>query len=147
MRRPRRSLATTGIHPMIDPAEPPPDESEVVATIRTVSLGIAASTILLAVAAATTQGARFAVGVLTGGGVGLLNFLLLAGIGRAMTRPSGSGLWGLAYLFKVLVLFGGAFLLLRAGVVPGLGLVVGLCALLPGIVLGGLRAAPGRSGR
>jgi hypothetical protein len=123
------------------------DDRHVVATVRAVAIGIVVSTLVLAGAFWPTQGPRFALGVAVGGAIGLLNFLALARIGRAMTAPAGGGLWGLAYLFKVFALFGGAALLLRAGLVPGLGIVVGLCALLPGIVVGGLRAAPGASGR
>lgn len=136
---------------MTDPeADPRPDEGadrHVAATVRAVAIGIVVSTAVLAAAFWTAHGPRFAVGVGVGGAIGLLNFLALARIGRAMTAPAGGGLWGLAYLFKVFALFGGAALLLRAGIVPGLGIVVGLCALLPGIVVGGLRAAPGASGR
>lgn len=132
------------------PAEPPRHDSEdphVVATMRAVATGIAVSTIVLAAAFFPVQGGRFCLGVVVGGAIVLVNFMFLARIGRAMTQPSGGGLWGLAYIFKVFALFGVAALLLRAGIVPGLGLVVGLCALLPGIVVGGLRAAPGRGGR
>lgn len=132
------------------PAEPPrhdPEDPHVVATMRSVALGIAASTAVLAAAFFPVRGWRFGLGVVVGGAIVLINFVILARIGRAMTQPSGGGLWGLAYLFKVFALFGLAALLLRVGIVPGLGLVVGLCALLPGIVVGGLRAAPGRGGR
>lgn len=129
------------------PAEPPSDDPYVLATMRAVAIGIAVSALVLAAAFFPTHGLRFSVGVLVGGAIVFVNFVVLARIGRAMTQPSGGGLWGLAYLFKVFALFGVAAGLLRAGIVPGLGLIVGLCALLPGIVVGGLRAAPGRGGR
>ncbi len=141
----RRTMTMTD-----SPAEPPrndPEDPHVVATMRAVAIGIAVSAVVLAAAFLPVQGLRFALGVLVGGAIVLINFIFLARIGRAMTQPSGGGLWGLAYIFKVFALFGVAALLLRAGIVPGLGLIVGLCALLPGIVVGGLRAAPGRGGR
>lgn len=107
----------------------------------TVSIGVCAG--LLAVASWIAVGRHFGLGVVAGGIVGLLNFIVLARVGKAITGKSrDAAFWGAVYLVKVVALFGGTFLMLRSGVVSGLGIVVGLTALVPGIVVGGLLAGP-----
>jgi len=116
-------------------------------TTRAVSAAVIAFTGIYAVTAIVLFAPRVAVGVVVGGVVACLNFVVLARVGRAITQKGrDAALWGVVYLVKVIVLFGGFFLLLRSGVVGALGVIVGFSALLPGIVVGGLlagRASPG----
>jgi len=112
-------------------------------TIKAVTVSIGVCAAMLAAASYFVVGGRFGLGVVAGGTVGLLNFVVLARVGKAITgKTKDAVFWGVVYLVKVIALFGGTFLMLRSGVVSGLGIVVGLTALVPGIVVGGLLAAP-----
>jgi hypothetical protein len=114
-------------------------------TVRSVAWGVAGSTLALAAGSAALHSARFAVGVLLGGAVVALNFLVLAAIVVTLGGPRRQALvWGSVYLLKVAALFGAVAALLRLGWAHPLGVVVGLGALLPGIVVGGVVAAPDR---
>ena len=105
------------------------------------SIGVSAG--IIAAICAFTFSSRFALGVALGGVIALLNFLVLARVGKAITGTrGGAAFWGFVYLVKVAVLFGGVGLLLHAGILPGLSIIVGLTAIVPGIVVGGLLAAP-----
>lgn len=110
-------------------------------TVKSVSLSILAFTAIYAVTAVALFAPRVAIGTLVGGAIACSNFLVLARVGRSMTkRGRDAAIWGGVYLVKVAVLFGGVLLLLHSGIVSGLGVVVGFTALLPGIVVGGLLA-------
>ena len=112
-------------------------------TIFFVTISVAASASALAVAAFFALSRHFALGVVAGGAIALSNFVVLARVGRALTGNRRQAFfWGGVYLAKVAVLFGGTALLLHSGAVSGLGVVVGFAALVPGIVVGGLLAAP-----
>jgi len=133
--------AITEMTEMTETTEPGDQEKD--PTIGFVTLGIAVFTVVFAVAFAFLATWRFSLGVGIGGAIGALNFIVLAQVGRALTSSRRrAALLGLLYLLKVTALFGGVFLLFRSGWVPGLSLVVGLSALVPGIVLGGLLARP-----
>ena len=130
-------------------SEAPDDLSEASArvvharTMRMVAWAIAASVVVLALACGVTKGARFGVGVGVGGVIGFANFLVLAKILESMTgKGNGAAFWGLVYVMKIVLLFGGVALLLHTGLLSGVGMVVGFAALAPGIVLGGLLASP-----
>ena len=133
--------------PVATPMNSSDDAAEAAAfsarTIKLVAIAIAFSALLFAAAAAFFVNIRFATGIVAGGDIGLSNFLVLARVGKAITGSrEGAVLWGGIYLLKVAALFGGVALLLHSGIVSGLGLVVGFSALVPGIVVGGLLAAP-----
>ena len=124
-------------------SKPDPREvdSTVARTTRAVSGAVIAFTGIYAVTAIILFAPRVAIGVVVGGLIACLNFIVLARVGRAITqRGRDAALWGVVYLVKVIALFGGFFLLLRSGVVGALGVIVGFSALLPGIVVGGLLA-------
>jgi hypothetical protein len=108
-------------------------------TLRNSAWAIAATAVIIAVAGALTIGARFGTGVLVGGAVSALNFVALARIGRGIGSER-SALWGLLYVAKVLGLFVVVFVVLRAGIASGVGIVAGLCSVAPGIVIGALTA-------
>jgi hypothetical protein len=116
----------------------PPDR-----TIARVSVAIAGFTVVFAATFAHLAGRRFALGVGIGGVIGLANFVVLSRFGRALSGSrKRAALWGFLYLLKIIALFGGVYLLLRSNWVPPLSLVVGLSALVPGIVVGGVLASP-----
>ena len=112
-------------------------------TIPLVLKSIAGCAAALAIVAAFVWGLRFGFGVAIGGAMITANFYVLTRVGRALTGSrNGAAFWGMIYLLKVGALFGGVFLLLHAGIASGVGIIVGLCSLVPGIVVGGLLAAP-----
>ena len=61
---------------------------------------------------------------------------------RIVRIGGGAGFWGAVYFFKIAALFGGLYLFFHTGVVNVYGLLVGLSALAPGIVVGGVLATP-----
>jgi hypothetical protein len=68
---------------------------------------------------------------------------VLARIGHALTGTrSGAAFWGAVYFVKISALFGGLYLLFSSGAVNMYGLLVGLSAIVPGIVVGGVLATP-----
>jgi hypothetical protein len=107
------------------------------AAIRHSAWAIVGVALALALAGWVSVSLRFSLGVLIGGAIAWANFVALARIGRGMSSGSG-GLWALLYLLKIGALFVGVFLVLRAGVASGVGIVLGLVALAPGIVIGTL---------
>ncbi len=111
-------------------------------TIGSVAMVVIASGAVLAAIGFFGSGPRFAISVVIGSMVALLNFLVLARVGRALTEEgSNPAVWSLVYLFKILALFGGVFLLLRSASLSLLGVLTGLSSLVPGIVLGGVAAS------
>jgi hypothetical protein len=116
-------------------------------TAGVVALAIAGSTLLLAAPSYFIAGGKFAAAVLLGGAIGIANFLVLARIGKALTGTrAGAAFWGGVYFFKIAALFGGLYLLFATGAVNLYGLLVGLSAIVPGIVVGGLLATPRSQG-
>jgi len=112
-------------------------------TAGVVALSIAACTVLLATPSYFVAGVKFAAAVLLGGAIGIANFLVLARVGKALTGTrSGAAFWGGVYFVKIVALFGGLYLLFTTGAVNMYGLLVGLSAIVPGIVVGGLLATP-----
>lgn len=116
-------------------------------TLVRVAWSIAACALVLAVATLATRGSRMALGVVVGGAIAVANFVLLARIGKALTGSgAGAAFWGGMYFIKIAALFGGLYLLFHSGMVDGYGILVGLCALVPGIVVGGvLTGAPAKA--
>jgi hypothetical protein len=125
----------------VDPEKDKEVEAGADRTLRGVAVSILAFTAIYAVTAIALFAARVAFGVVVGGIIACLNFVVLARIGRSITKKGrDAAIWGAVYLVKVAALFGGVALLLHSGWVSGLGVVVGFTALLPGIVVGGLLA-------
>lgn len=119
------------------------DDHESARTLRVVALSIAGCAALFATGAFFSVNARFAFAVAVGGAIAVANFLVLSRIGRAITGGAGSAaFWGVAYFFKIAALLGGVYLLFQSGRVNVFGLLIGLSTLAPGIVVGGVLAAP-----
>lgn len=117
---------------------------EVDRAIRYVCMTIAAFAVLLAIPSVFVAGSTFALAVLAGGAIGVVNFLFFGRIGKALTGTRReAAFWGGMYFVKIVLLFGGLYLLMST--LHGnfvYGLLVGLCAIVPGIVVGGLLATP-----
>lgn len=119
------------------------DPGEVDRAIRIVCMTIAAFALLLAVPSYFVAGGRFALGAVAGGAIGVANFLFFGRIGKALTGTRrAAAFWGGMYFVKIVLLFGGLYVLFTTGVLHVYGLLVGLSALVPGIVVGGLLATP-----
>ena len=98
---------------------------------------VAGAGVVLALAAVFWGGAAASLGVAIGAMLAVANLWVLALVGRGVLSGSARGkLWVLVGVAKLLALFGGSFLLLRAGLVSGLTLVVGYGALPAGITVG-----------
>ncbi len=102
-------------------------------------VAVAGCALLFALGALIWAGPKAALGVAIGGIVATSNLWVLAQILRGMISGSRwSRLWSAAGGLKLLILMGGAWLLIRSEVVSGLMLVVGYAALPVGVTLGAL---------
>jgi hypothetical protein len=100
-------------------------------------ISVAAVAALLAVGALVWRGGAAGLGVALGGMLATVNLWVLALVGRGVLGGGPRGrLWVLVGVLKMVGLFGGAFLLLRAGLVSGFTLVAGYGALPLGITIG-----------
>ncbi|MFI5299502.1 MAG: ATP synthase subunit I [Polyangiales bacterium] len=115
-----------------------------VARVGRATLGFASG---FAAIAFFASGARFALSVIAGGAIIALNLFALSTIlRRTLVAPSSapaSPLWALAFLAKLVALFGGTYALFASELVTVLGVAVGFASLLPAIVLEGARASDG----
>lgn len=96
---------------------------------------------ILGIGALLLYGFREALGVLIGGAIATANLVVFARLGRALLDPKAAkGVWFLIAMLKVVVLFGGVWLLMKHDVVSGLALAVGYGSLPLGITIGTLAA-------
>ncbi len=113
--------------------------------VSRVGRSVLVTAIVIAVVAFFAANARFAISVVVGGAIVSLNLVALAKILRATLvpphAPQPSALWALAFVAKLVGLFGGTYLLFASGWVTVLGVAVGFAALLPAVVLEGARAS------
>jgi hypothetical protein len=132
----------TAASPNLEPELGKPDPRFVTAMVAVGSLGV-----LMAATAAYTWGARMAFSVGTGSLIATSNLYVLSRIVGAMVKGgAGAGAWGVVALVKMVVLFGGIWILMTHGLVDPMGLVVGYGALPIGIAIGSLvsdKASPG----
>jgi|HubBroStandDraft_2_1064218.scaffolds.fasta_scaffold448891_2 hypothetical protein len=109
-------------------------------------VAVALSAALMGATAFFVWGARFAVSVEVGGAVAASNLYVLSRIVHGMTdtgRNDGNAgasgaAWGLIFLGKMLVLFGGIWWVMARGLANPLGLVVGYGSLPIGIAIGSI---------
>lgn len=91
--------------------------------------------VAMVIVAAFVGGARAAFSVFVGSATGVANLVVIGILVRKLI--SGRSLpWGVVSFVKLVVLFGGLFLLLKTGVVQILPLVIGYGALPLGITFG-----------
>jgi hypothetical protein len=85
------------------------------------------------------MGARVGLGVLLGGAVATVNLLVFARVGQAfMDRKGAAAPWGAVAVLKLVLLFGGVWLVLESGLVSALSLATGYAALPFGITFASL---------
>lgn len=85
------------------------------------------------------MGARVGLGVLLGGAVATVNLLVFARIGQAfMDRKGNAAPWGAVAVLKLVLLFGGVWIVLESGLVSALSLAAGYAALPFGITFASL---------
>jgi hypothetical protein len=78
-------------------------------------------------------------GVAVGGLIATANLWVFAKVGQAFVGKRGNTApWGVIALLKMLLLFGGVWLILRTGVISALSLILGYLALPIGVTVGSL---------
>jgi hypothetical protein len=123
---------------MSEAAPPPPDASRPFdAAIVTSLVAVGAIAVLFALGALLLAGPEAGLGTAVGGLVATLNFWLFAHIGRGvLSGGARSRFWALVAVLKFLMLFGGAWLLLKAGLTSPVTLALGYGAMPLGITTG-----------
>jgi hypothetical protein len=105
---------------------------------------VVAIAILLGVGAWLIRGRQTGIGAGIGGLTAVLNLWAFTRIGRAMlSSPFRRGSWGFLAVLKLLLLFGGVFVILKKDLADPLSFLIGYLALPIGIVASqflGLRA-------
>ena len=100
----------------------------------------------ISVVALGTHGPKAALSVAAGAAIAVGNLLAMRAIVRALLPPdeggSGRVLWAVLAVVKMLLLFGGIWLLLTTGKVAPIGLVVGYGVLPLGMVAAALWPKP-----
>jgi hypothetical protein len=105
------------------------------ATLARTIWSVALVGVAMVIIAVFVGGWRAAFSVAVGAGTGVANLVVIGILVRKLI--SGRSLpWGVVSFVKLVVLFGGLFLLLKTGVVQILPLVIGYGALPLGITLG-----------
>jgi hypothetical protein len=109
------------------------------AQMRAAVIAVALSGLCLALGALAFFGGRTALGVAIGGAIATVNLLVFARLGDAfLGRKGKTAPWTVIAMLKLVVLFGGIWMILSSGVVSGLSLAAGYGALPLGITLGSL---------
>jgi hypothetical protein len=89
-----------------------------------------------AVLALAFVGARAGLGVALGGLIATANLWVFARVGQAFVAQKGHAApWGVIAVLKMVLLFGGIWLLMKSGLVPWLSLAAGYAALPFGITI------------
>lgn len=116
---------------------PEPAPRPLDAPIVTALVAVGAIAVVFALGALVFGGPDAGLGVAVGGLVATLNFWLFAHIGRGVLGGGRrSRAWALVAVFKFLLLFGGAWLLLKAELTTPLTLALGYGSLPLGITIG-----------
>jgi hypothetical protein len=130
-------------------SQPPPMSSTLTDTRPGIELGrplfaVVAIAILLGVGAWLISGRETGIGAGIGGLTAVLNLWAFTRIGRAMlSSPFRRGSWAFLAMLKLLLLFGGVFVILKKDLADPLSFLIGYLALPIGIVASqflGLRA-------
>ena len=118
---------------------PEPDDPGSGAPMRAALWSVAAAGVALAFGALATFGAHAAAGVAIGAVIATANLAVFARLGDALVGGAKSAApWGAIALLKLVFLFGGVWMLLKADLVPPLALAFGYSALPLGITLSAL---------
>jgi hypothetical protein len=122
--------------------------------LRQAIVAVAVTGAVLALAMLFLSGIRASFSAAVGAGVACANLYVLGrAVAAMLERGSFASAWRLVGLLKMILLFGGVWLLLTAGIVDPIPLVVGLGALPLGLALGSMlgagrgKEAPEKDGR
>jgi hypothetical protein len=96
--------------------------------VRRIELSIAAYTAVAAGAGGLLDSLRFGLGILCGGAIAYLNFLVMAGLVGKILQAQKTRYW-IFYAAKSLALFGAIVALIALKLVDGLPLLLGLLSL------------------
>jgi hypothetical protein len=128
----------TAEHDDSTPPDPPPGgvgDASMRGAIYSV-LGCALCFTVIAIAFFSWQ---TGLGVFLGGAIATINLLVFARIGQAfVSRQSNTAPWGVVALLKLVLLFGGVWIILKSGLVSGLSLAAGYAALPCGVTFASL---------
>ena len=122
----------------------PPEESgegqpQSDAPMRAAILTVAGCGVLFGVLAFAFVDVRTGIGALIGGALATLNLWVFARVGQAfLSRKGNTTPWGVVAVLKLVVLFGGVWLIIKSGLVSGLSLAAGYAALPFGVTLASL---------
>jgi hypothetical protein len=106
------------------------------AGLKSAIRAVAATAGVLALGAIVIANLRFGMGVLVGGAIAVANLIVLARIVQAFLDKGGrTAPWVVIAIFKLVLLLGGVYLILKSGVVSGVSLVIGYMALPVGAVV------------
>lgn len=109
------------------------------APMRAAIYSVAGCGVLFTVLAFAFVDAPMGVGVLIGGAIATLNLLVFARVGQAfIARKGNTAPWGVVAVLKLVLLFGGVWLIIKSGRVSGLSLAAGYAALPFGVTLASL---------
>jgi len=113
--------------------------------VRRIELAVAAYTAVAAGAAGLLDSLRFGLGIVCGGAITYLNFLVMAGLVGKILQAQKKRYW-VFYAAKSLALFGAIVALIYFKLVDGLPLLVGLLSLFVAVaVAAGLYVREDRS--
>jgi hypothetical protein len=131
---------TTPSDPREDDRPEPTDSGDVGdAGMRAAIVSVLGCGLCFAVAGAAFFGVRAGFGVLVGALLATGNLYVFARVGEAfVSRKGNTAPWALVALLKLVVLFGGVWLILKSGVVSGLSLAAGYAALPFGVTIASL---------
>jgi len=102
--------------------------------VRRIELAVAAYTAVAAGAAGLLYSLRFGLGIVCGGAITYLNFLVMAGLAGKILQAQKKRYW-VFYAAKSLALFGAIVALIAFKLVDGLPLLVGLLSLFVAVAV------------
>jgi hypothetical protein len=125
--------------PTEPPAEGSPSSGVGDASMRAAIVAVFAFALCFAVIGFVFMGVQTGFGVLAGGAVATVNLLVFARVGQAFIHREGNAApWGVVAALKLLLLFGGVWIILKSGVVSALSLAAGYAALPFGVTFASL---------
>jgi hypothetical protein len=135
MSDPRRPHAPEPGHAPGDPEGPGVGNAQ----LRSAIGAVAGCGVLFAVLAAAFADVQTGAGVLLGGAIATLNLFVFIRISQAFVARQGNTVpWAVVAVLKLVLLFGGVWLLLKSGWVSGLSLAIGYAALPFGVTFASL---------
>lgn len=109
------------------------------APMRAAIFSVAGCGVLFGVLGFAFADVHTGIGVLVGGAIATANLIVFARVGQAfLARRGNTAPWGVVAVLKLVLLFGGVWLLIKSGLVSGLSLAMGYAALPFGVTFASL---------